>query len=205
MKKGEETKKAILNIAKAEFMKKGFKDASIRNIARTLDLTTGAVFRYFPDKESLFSTLVDSAAQELFKRYQRTQNNFQFFSPEKKWDIIQMEHPVYLLQMLDTIYENHDAFKLIICCSEGTKYSNYIDRFVELASENTLMFIKVLKKDGIKVKNNIPLNLIRILYNANFTAIFEVIVQDMPKEEAIDYVSSLFDFFNSGWKTLLHI
>lgn len=204
MSKGEDTKNLILTYAKTEFMEKGFKDASVRNMAKCMGLTTGAIFRYYPDKEAIFSALVEDAAEELYKTYQETQSNFQFVSTVEKNDIIEADRPIYLMQMLDLIYAHFDAFKLIICHGEGTRYETYIDQLVEIASDNTLMFIEARIKDGYKVKST-PANLIHIIYSANFTAIFEVVVHDMPKEEAEEYVTSLFDFFNSGWKTLLQI
>jgi len=204
MSKGEDTKNLILDYAKTEFMDRGFKDASVRNIAKTMGLTTGAVFRYYPDKEALFIAVVDYAAQSLYESYKKTQNQFQYLPLDKRKDIVQTNSPEYLLQMLDIIYENFDAFKLIICHSEGTRYASYIDWLVSIAVENTKMFIDILKKDGVQVKET-PSNLIHIIYSAFLTAVFEVVVHDMPKEEAVEYVSSMFAFFNSGWKTLLHI
>jgi TetR/AcrR family transcriptional regulator len=204
MSKGEVTKNLILDYAKSEFLDRGFKDASVRNIAKTMGLTTGAIFRYYPDKEALFIAVVDDAAQSLYESYKKMQKQFQYLPLEKRNDIVQTNSPEYLLQMLDIIYENFDAFKLIICHSEGTRYVSYIDRLVSIAVENTQMFIDILKKDGVQVKET-PSNLIHIIYSAFFTAVFEVVVHDMPKEEAVEYVSSMFEFFNSGWKTLLHI
>lgn len=58
MSKSEDTKQLILDTAKKEFMEKGYNDASVRSIAKQAGLTTGAIFRYFPDKESLFAALV---------------------------------------------------------------------------------------------------------------------------------------------------
>ncbi len=202
MSKGEDTKNLILAYAKTEFMEKGYKDASVRNVAKSMGLTTGAIFRYYSDKEAIFCALVEDAAELLYGTYRETQNDFRFISPEEKTGIIQADRPIYLMRMLDLIYEHFDSFKLIICHSEGTRYEKYIDRLVEIASDNTLMFIETLRKDGYKVKT-IPANLTHIIYSANFTAIFEVVVHDMPKEEAVEYVTSLFEFFNSGWKTLL--
>ena len=53
MSKSEDTKQLILDTAKKEFMEKGYNDASVRSIAKQAGLTTGAIFRYFADKESL--------------------------------------------------------------------------------------------------------------------------------------------------------
>jgi AcrR family transcriptional regulator len=204
MSKGEDTKNLILDYAKIEFMEKGYKDASVRNMAKNMGLTTGAIFRYYPDKESMFVAVVDNAAQALYESYRETQREFQYLSSEKRSDIVQTNSPEYLLRMLDIIYENFDAFKLVVCHSEGTRYENYIDKLVNIAVENTQMFIDVLKRDGVQVKET-PSSLIHIIYSAYFTAVFEVVVHDMSKEEATEYISSLFEFFDSGWKTLLHI
>ncbi len=46
-------------------MEKGYNDASVRSIAKQAGLTTGAIFRYFPDKESLFAALVSPVANNL--------------------------------------------------------------------------------------------------------------------------------------------
>ena len=46
-------------------MEKGYNDASVRSIAKQAGLTTGAIFRYFPDKESLFAALVSPVADHI--------------------------------------------------------------------------------------------------------------------------------------------
>lgn len=204
MSKGEETKSLILDYAKAEFLEKGYKDASVRNMAKQMGLTTGAIFRYYPDKESLFAAIVDDAAQTLYEGYLQTQRGFQHFSAEQRSDFVRSDSVEYLLRMLDLIYDHFDAFKLIICHSEGTRYADYIDRLVDIAVANTQMFIGVMRQGGFPIKD-VPPNLVHIIYSANFTAMFEVVVHDMAKEEAVEYVSCLFEFFNSGWKTLLNI
>ena len=56
-----ETKKKILDSAMAEFLEKGFMNASLRTIASNAGLTTGAMYRHFKDKDALFCALVDDA------------------------------------------------------------------------------------------------------------------------------------------------
>ena len=70
MSKSEDTRQRILNTAKEEFLERGYNDASVRNIAKRAKLTTGAIFRYFPDKESLFVELVKPAADHMLAAYQ---------------------------------------------------------------------------------------------------------------------------------------
>ena len=50
----------IHKAAKEEFLEKGFKGASLRNIVKTAGMTTGAFYGYYGSKEELFSALVGS-------------------------------------------------------------------------------------------------------------------------------------------------
>lgn len=46
------TLKKILSAGKAEFLEKDFNSASLRNIVKTADVTTGAFYGYFSGKEA---------------------------------------------------------------------------------------------------------------------------------------------------------
>ena len=60
-----ETEKTTLTLihaaAKKEFLEKGFKSASLRNIVKTAGVTTGAFYGYYNSKEELFDALVGSS------------------------------------------------------------------------------------------------------------------------------------------------
>lgn len=66
----------LLEAGKREFMDKGFQGASLRSIAASLGVTTGAIYRYYTDKEALFDALVAEPAQELVDRYRSVQQSF---------------------------------------------------------------------------------------------------------------------------------
>ena len=48
----------IHRAAKAEFLEKGYKDASLRNIVKSVGMTTGAFYGYYKSKEELFEAIV---------------------------------------------------------------------------------------------------------------------------------------------------
>ena len=49
------TLELILNAAKEEFLEKGFKSASLRNIVKKAGVTTGAFYGYFTSKSEIFN------------------------------------------------------------------------------------------------------------------------------------------------------
>ena len=56
---------AILACAKREFLEKGYKDASLRTIAREANTSTGSIYTRFRDKEGLFKAVVEPAVEEM--------------------------------------------------------------------------------------------------------------------------------------------
>ena len=72
----EKLRADLLEAGKREFMENGFRGASLKSIAASLGVTTGAIYRYYTDKEALFDGLVREPAQELVERYRTLQQTF---------------------------------------------------------------------------------------------------------------------------------
>lgn len=58
-KKSERSRGLILEAALQLFSKQGYRGTSIREIAEEAGISTGNVYHHFPDKETLFRTLLD--------------------------------------------------------------------------------------------------------------------------------------------------
>ena len=72
----EKLRADLLEAGKREFMENGFRGASLKSIAASLGVTTGAIYRYYTDKEALFDGLVREPAHELVERYRTLQQTF---------------------------------------------------------------------------------------------------------------------------------
>lgn len=196
------TLQKIIKEGKQEFLEKGYKDASLRNIVKRAGVTTGAFYGYYPDKAALFHALVAPAAEGLRDFFIEAQQGFADLPVEQKISQLYSYTDQPLQYFMDFIYEHFDAFKLILCHSDGTDYANYLDSLVEIEAESTSNFIKTIKQAGYQV-NNIKPNLIHMLASAYFSGIFETVAHDMPKEEAIEYVADITAFHRAGWDKIL--
>ncbi len=202
MHEKSETQKSILAAGKEEFLKKGFKDASLREIATAAGVTTGAIYGYYSDKNALFSALVEPVASLFLERFETIQDTFAALPEKEQIASMNVYSTGELMLMLDYIYENFDVFRLILCCSDGTKFENYIHHLVEVEATSTVKFIALLKRNGF-TPTDISENLAHILANAYFSAIFETVVHNMNQTEAHHYVEHLTAFFTAGWDKLL--
>ena len=199
-----ETQQKILEVGKREFLGKGFKDASLRKIVAKAGFTKGAFYGYYPDKAALFEALVSEAADGLIEQFKAAQDAHFDLIPENKTSESRELSTKYLLHFVNYIYDYFEEFKLILCCSEGTKYEDYIHELVELEVSRTEKYYAILKEKG-KITGRVSHDLHHMITSAYFTAVFETIVHDMSREQAIEYVEELAIFFNSGWEGLLRL
>lgn len=199
-----ETKKKIREVGKREFLKKGFKEASLNHIVAEAGFTKGAFYGYYADKAALFEDLVSSAAEGLVNQFKAAQEAHFDLIPENQAAQSRELSTQYLRHFLDYIYEHFDAFKLILCCADGTKYENYIHDLVELDVARTEQYFTALQNRG-RLKGDASPELHHMITSAYFTAVFETVVHDMPREKAVGYIEELAVFFNSGWDGLLRM
>lgn len=192
----------ILAVACQEFLQKGFQGASLRNIVKKAGVTTGAFYGYFKSKEELFDALVNEQYNHILDLYKTTLENFTTLSPEEQCSNMSNYTIDNILRMTDYIYCNFDAFKLILCCSEGTLYENLIHDMAQMDYEATHDFSKVMTENGISI-NAVHPQLEHILTSGMFYAYFELVVHDIPKESASYYIKQLVDFYEAGWKKIM--
>lgn len=109
--------------------------------------------------------------------------------------------------MIDYLYSDqthYDAVKLIICCADGTPYQDFIHQMVEVEVDATFQFLKTLHRLG-KAVPQIDRQLCHIVSSGMFSGVFEIVVHDMTKENAKNYISALRRFYQAGWAELMQI
>ena len=110
--------------------------------------------------------------------------------------------PVLSELVVEQIYSHFNEFKLLLCCSAGTKYAWFLHDIVVMEQQETLAYMEEAKKHGVPVKEVDPKEL-HLLMTAYTNALFEVVVHDFTKEEALHYLDTMHQFFIPGWRAIL--
>ena len=194
----------LLEAGKREFMESGFRGASLKSIAASRGVTTGAIYRYYTDKEALFDGLVREPAQELVERYRTLQQTFAGRSLEEQLQKLPEVPDKEASWMMNFLYDHFDAFKLIACCSSGTKYEHYLDTLAEIEDHSGRLLVDRMVEAGYPIRR-LDDELIHIMSTALFNGMFETIRHDMPREKAMVYMDDLRNFYSAGWFRLLGI
>lgn len=200
----EKLAEKLLEAGKQEFLERGFQGASMRSIAAAAGVTTGALYRYYTDKAALLDALVKEPADRLETAYWEQQRAFAEKPLQSQLEGLPEVSDGSAAWMMQYIYDNFDAFKLIVCCATGTKYEHYLDTLIDIESESGRRLIDRMQEEGFPVPD-MDDSLIHILSSALFNGMFETIRHDMPREKAFAHMESLREFYSAGWFKILGI
>ncbi len=197
-----DTQQNILAAAKSEFLKMGFRGASLRRIVKLANVTTGAFYGYYKSKAELFDALVSEPADYFMSEFNCVQEKFKKLSPQQQEQEMGKLSGNAMLRLIDYIIDNADAFKMVLKCSEGTKYEDYIHTIVQTEITATHDFAEVLSSAGKDI-HTADESLEHILVSGMFSAYFEIALHDIPKENAYEYVKQLNAFYTAGWSKIM--
>lgn len=186
------TLEKIQQIAIAEFLDKGFRGASLRQIVRNAGVTTGAFYGYFSCKEALFASIVEPHAKALMNRFVDAQLSFSALPSSEKPQHVGVESGEYIDWMVDYVYEHKDPVKILFSCAEGTSYDNFIHNMVEIEEEATLNYLDILRQMGKDIPT-LDKSLCHIIASTMFDSIFEIVIHDIPYDEAKRNINSIFE------------
>ena len=196
------TLEKIQQAALTEFLDKGFLSASLRQIVKNAGVTTGAFYGYFSCKEALFASIVEPHAAALMGRFMEAQTSFAGRPEAEQPEHMGEDSESCLDWMVDYICQNREPVKLLLCRAEGTGYESFVHNMVEVEVEYTLRYLEVLRRLG----RDIPVldkSLCHIIASGMFNGIFEIVVHDMPRDQAMRDVDQLRDFYTAGWLKLM--
>ena len=204
MKDEKETKSKLLASAKAEFLEKGYMNASLRSICKNAGVTTGALYFFFRDKEDLFDSLV---APTMTRLQEEMQWHFDSEKEEISHGIPDYSDSVDDIkatrQLVHAMYQNYDILLLAISGSKGSRYENCVDEFVTIAESHYRALA-----DGMTEQLGLP----RIDdYTMHWIAhmqidVFVHLLQHEPSEEkAQQYIGRIVTYLVSGWMSLFDV
>ena len=198
--KSNATLEKIHEAAMAEFLDKGFQGASLRQIVKNAGVTTGAFYGYFSSKEALFASIVEPQAAALMGRFMEAQTSFSELPEQEQPEHMGLESSQCVNWMVDYICDHREPVKLLLCKAEGTSYEHFVHNMVEV--EYSLRYMDVLRRLGREVPE-LSQSLCHIIASGMFNGLFEIVVHDMPKEQALRDVEQFRTFYTGGWLKLM--
>lgn len=202
---GEKTPDTLEKIQQAaleEFSEKGFLGASLRQIVKNAGVTTGAFYGYFSSKEALFASIVEFHAAALMGRFMEAQTAFAELPEAEQPEHMGIESSQCVSWMVEYICAHRKPVKLLLCKAEGTSYEHFVHNMVEKEVVYTLRYMEVLRRLGRPIPE-VDRSLCHIIASGMFNGLFEIVIHDMPYEQAKRNVEQLRAFNTAGWMELM--
>lgn len=177
----------------------GYPNANMRRIAKAAEVTTGAMYNHFANKSVLFDALVQAPAEEMLARFRSIHQGVQ--QELTGMTSAHMRESAYAGTdwMLDYIYQNFDAFKLIFCRSQGTRWSAYLEELIAIEEQAYRIYCDSLGTNGRYIDD--------IFLHINATSGFQYLVQvvshDLPYKQAVVVMDHAKRFSMAGWQEIL--
>lgn len=189
----------IIVCAKEEFLDKGYADASLRTIAQNANVSTSTIYTRFSDKEGLFRFIIEPAVNGLSEIIQRTLTGFSRLPDEEQNEKMTEYSDNGFAEIIPFIYDHFDEFKLLVTGAPGNYYQDYLESLVELDTACMKSFLMSVGSRALK-EGRITDGFLHVVSSAFYAGFFEVVIHDMPIEEAKSYINELRMFYGNGWK-----
>ena len=200
--KSPDTLEKIQQAALEEFSEKGFLGASLRQIVKTAGVTTGAFYGYFSSKEALFASLVEPHAAALMGRFMEAQTSFAELPEEEQPAHMGESAGRYVEWRVGYSWQQRRPVRVVRGRGGGTSYEHFIHNMVEVEVDSTLRYMEVLRRLGKDIPQ-LNRSLCHIIASGMFNGLFEIVIHDMPREQAFQDVVRFRSFYTAGWLELM--
>ncbi len=127
----DDTKARLLEAGKTEFLTCGYEKASLRKICKDADVTTGALYFFFKNKEDLFANIVSDIADRLMALVRRQTDS----------EVNNIgDSELYQLELNKYICENRDIVRILLDKSKGTAYESFKEEYCNEVAKGFFMF-----------------------------------------------------------------
>ncbi len=188
----------VLAAAREEFLAYGFEKASMRRVGERCGLTAAGLYRHCRDKADLFDLLVAPAVGQMDAWMEDHQARY--LTAVQEDGALQWKDS-WIDLMREVVYPQVEDYHLLLTCSSGTKYENFLHDLTQTSQEKTLLYLPVLRQKGLAIRDISPREL-HLLFSAYVTALFEPVIHRYSLDESMQCLETVEAFFLPGWKAL---
>ena len=196
----DDIEQQIAKAAKAIFLKKGFAQTSMRDIAKRSGVGLSNIYNYFDSKDDLFRSIVAPVVGE-FKRILAVYHDPQQVDITKQWvpEMTEKTAAEYSRIML----KYRDLLTLLLFKSAGSSQARFKDDFTDDAAALMLKYMDAMKRKYPSLKWDFSPFFIHVNAVQLFTLLEEIIMHKISDTEAKRIFMEYTNYHNNGWKELI--
>ena len=192
-----ETRQKLIDSAKKEFFENGFAKASLRKICTNAGVTT----------DDLFSAIVAPPLlklKEMLIEHNREDEEY-MGSPDEQTRSVENQLSTHkeAVTMVGYLYDNYDAFLLLLTKAQGSVFENCVDEFVALMEEGFRSGTEALLKNlpGCRIDEY----MLHWLAHMDIEMFIHLLTHVPEKEKGLAYAEKMIGAMVKMWFDLLFV
>ena len=186
----------LVEAARAEFLEKGFRGASLSRITQRAGLTTGALYTRYKNKDALFCSLVQEvlelAGRHMAGMYQAYSEAQASGDPRQLLNVIRQEESLYL----DMLVEHKEACVLLFCRSDGSSLETHLKEMMDRKAEQTEAYFKSIAKPGAEVEG------LGFIISSQFHFFRQILEKNYEVDKTLRCMKTVTRYMEAGWTAL---
>jgi len=191
---------SILHHARREFFRHGFKEASMRTIAKESRVGLSNIYNYFKNKDEIFTAVVKPAKEALFSftTEQHTEEHIDFKN------LSALGHGDAIESYINIISTYKEEIRLMLYHSQGSSMGNFRDALTDHITQVSHDYRK-LEKKHFPGSNDVSPFFIHAMSSWLVSILGEIVTHDLNKRKIREFFREYLLFNFAGWCELTGI
>ena len=190
----------ILKAAEEVFLEKGYKDASMREIASRAGVTVSNIYHYFTNKDEIFRTILKPVLNDLYAMIYNHDADQMTIDVFMDSDYQKMSVREYIR----LVSEHRDRLRLLLFQAQGSVLENFRSEYTDLMTRTISVFFQGMKQKYPHINIAITNFFIHLNTVWLFALLEELVLHPVKKEEMEKFIAEYIAFETAGWKELMN-
>ena len=186
----------ITNAARREFMKYGFRQASLHRLADSAGITTGALYTRYKSKDELFCSLIADLMTLIGSRSAAVPEHYYAAQKSRSADDFSAAMEFEKRCYIELLFAHYEECTLFFCKSDGSSIETMLQAMMQKKTEITVDYLQGLTKKPVDA------NAIRMLLSTQFHFYRELLESGLDKDAAIACMETVEKYNEAGWRRL---
>lgn len=192
----------IIETARQEFFKHGYKNSSMRLIAKKSDVGLSNIYNYFTNKEEILYEVLNpllKALDNLMEEHNSSKSiSLNVFTSEA----YQYEHMKMFLHLITNFKME---LRLLLFNVHGSSLESFREEYTEKHTQMGIEYMQKMKTKYPYINTNIPNFFIHTMSAWWLTIIGEVVDHNLSDKETEAFLTNYMIFSTAGWKQLMKV
>ena len=194
----QDTRKRILDAAKAEFSVQGFQGSSLRRICSGAGVTTGALYFFFDGKDDLFQNVLSEAMdpfqQLVSEHYREERLSARRDTVEGGNEDLQVTELV-----IDLYFQNRQAWDILTHHLNHPAVQDFLDRFIDASTEHYRCLLAETPRE-----RKVDLFAIHQFVHMQVDTMLTLFSHDFSREEMVAHSRTVVRMLRGAFRALLN-